>query len=446
MGQGPSHGAAPPWVPAHGSRYPPDIEDKIMALAESPDTFLKPAEGDTLPEPFVIENHYDEIEAALQYDDRLAEQLETLVPKQIAESDFWRNYFSRVVVLRAEGQRALDKEKAAAEALAAKSKPRSPSPRPVAPVAAPPPDLEHSLPEIVAKARVSVPDSRVRWGVAGDNIALPRSVQIDVAHEFPNVDIVFIGERLGIDEQVRLGRAVAAAGKPCVMRSARAAMACLGLGRQFRAAHAPLLATVLSDSVLPRWAIVRALVETGHLGHVETVSHRLVTAGSFEWHGANALIALDRVFGPLQCVSGHARRLPGSTGPETAVAATFTTRNGAVGALVHRFCDDDDVVDELVIEGTRGRIVMPVEGDGSVHFFAQGSKEPIQVDSKLGTPKAKSSEDLLLGIIASGSSDQLFQLSAALSRSAKLVDVVLRSFYGDRHDHFWTRPDTWGRC
>lgn len=53
-------------------------------VAQSPDTFLKPAEGDTLPEPFVIENHYDEIEAALQYDDRLAEQLETLVPKQYA--------------------------------------------------------------------------------------------------------------------------------------------------------------------------------------------------------------------------------------------------------------------------------------------------------------------------------------------------------------------------
>jgi hypothetical protein len=101
MGAGQGKVAPPPWRPPQGGYYAPHVEQAVRALTESPQTFLTPvadlqAVGG---EAFDPAQHLAFLETAIKNDERISQWLPRLVPKRVSEQDFWKNYYSHVIVL-----------------------------------------------------------------------------------------------------------------------------------------------------------------------------------------------------------------------------------------------------------------------------------------------------------------------------------------------------------
>uniref|UniRef100_A0A1I8I595 BSD domain-containing protein n=1 Tax=Macrostomum lignano TaxID=282301 RepID=A0A1I8I595_9PLAT len=93
-----SAAAEPPW-----SGLEPGPRNQILSLAEDPRNFLRPPPASCGFE-FCLEPVLPSAMAALEADPALRQMRFRLVPRRLAEEQFWRNYFYRVSVIRRSAQ------------------------------------------------------------------------------------------------------------------------------------------------------------------------------------------------------------------------------------------------------------------------------------------------------------------------------------------------------
>eukprot|EP00050_Salpingoeca_kvevrii_P006687 m.290962 g.290962 ORF g.290962 m.290962 type:complete len:383 (+) comp12383_c0_seq1:181-1329(+) len=93
--------AVPPWV---GYEDADSLREQILALSKDQRNFLRDPPPGATQYTFDFEHYYPIAMATLQEDPRLQEMRFELVPKQVTEEHFWRNYFYRVSLLKQSSQ------------------------------------------------------------------------------------------------------------------------------------------------------------------------------------------------------------------------------------------------------------------------------------------------------------------------------------------------------
>ncbi len=273
----------------------------------------------------------------------------------------------------------------------------------------------------------------------------------------PEVDAVYVATPPGAHVEGAL--LAAAAGKPCYIEKpfARNTTECDAILGAFRAARQPVFAAYYRRC-LPRFVQVKQLLADAALG--TTTSLRLhfacaepdipdvnnppwrldatnAGAGLFLDLGSHSLDLLDHLFGPLENVRGHAANLATPLPIEDAVAMTFTA--GGVPSVASWNFASGTHTDEVVIEGTKGRLVFSVFGD-----------EPLRLETKAGIetfdrPNPEHVQQPLIQTVVNSllGRGECPSTGESARRTSDVMDTVLDAYYGGRADHFWTRPATW---
>eukprot|EP00474_Spongospora_subterranea_P009601 CRZ10059.1 hypothetical protein [Spongospora subterranea] len=489
MGQSVSSSAHPPWIPGPGLRYPKEVEDKIVNLSQSETVFLSPPE-EVVHQVFVLEDYYEVIEAALQHDDRLLKQLENLVPSKVSEDDFWKNYFSHVSNLRRSAE-AIDVPNAEPKIPSTTIKSLSPPTTLVQINNASEKDIDAALVSYVKTAVTLppfvLPTKPINWGIIGSpsseilkalsikqicNIkaslgplpgykvrqhASATDVAVDEA-----VNGVYVGSCQSDEECIERCKLVLRAGKICFVQSCRPLFLAYDLFKCSPISAIPPLCSQISCNAFgPRWSLCLQMIENGHLGTIGTVQYRLslsrqatteLTGNSvspFECTGSVTLYILDLLFGTLQGVHGIATRTVQDDKPlaspfETATAFVFRTESNAVGSAVFNFASKH-AEDKLTITGTKGCMTIAVFANEPPAIVIDSKIAAIPNIESLTSSSPSNEECLIRTFIAESGSGIKRSVVDRQRRVGKLVDIILREFYGDRHDYYWTRSETWGR-
>jgi predicted dehydrogenase len=154
--------------------------------------------------------------------------------------------------------------------------------------------------------------------------------------------------------------------------------------------------------------------------------------------GSHTLDLLDHLLGPLGKVAGHAARRAGGTGVEDAVAMSFVTAGGVPGVASWDFgCPVP--VDEVVLAGSKGRLVFSVFGPEPLRLELPEGVELFDLPHPphVQQPLIQTVVDDLLGRGTCPSTGE------SARRTSAVMDAVLDSYYGGRSDAFWQRPQTW---
>ncbi len=274
----------------------------------------------------------------------------------------------------------------------------------------------------------------------------------------PEVDAVYVATPPG--SHLELAYLVAAAGKPCYMEKpmARHTPECDAMISAFAAAKQKLFVAYYRRA-MPRFEKVRELATGGAIGRLTGITYRFATPtpansdpAQNAWRvaaahagggllldvGSHVLDFLDHCVGPLEDVQGRAARHSAAIDVEDAVAMTFRTATGALGAASWNFCTAAKE-DTLEFLGTAGRV--------SFNVF---NAEPIRLETARGVeqfaiPNPEHVAQPLIQLIT----DELLGHGTAPStgesarRTQLVMDRVLDAYYGGRTDEFWTRPTTW---
>lgn len=276
----------------------------------------------------------------------------------------------------------------------------------------------------------------------------------------PEVDAIYVATPPGV--HLDGASLAAAAGKPAYVEKpmARNAAECDAMLAEFRAAGLPLYVAYYRRC-LPRYVRAAELLAAGAIGEITGVSARYTRAAepvtgenSLPWRvdaahsggglfldlGSHTLDLLDCLLGPLGEVAGHAARRAG-TGEgavEDAVAMSFVTAGGVPGVAGWDFTCPVPV-DEVVLAGTRGRLVFSVFGPEPLRWEKPGGVEHFDLPHPphVQQPLIQTVVDDLLGRGTCPSTGETAR------RTSAVMDAVLESYYGGRSDAFWQRPQTW---
>lgn len=248
----------------------------------------------------------------------------------------------------------------------------------------------------------------------------------------------------------------AAAGKPAYVEKpmARHTAECDRMIAAFAAARCPLFVAYYRRA-LPRFTLVKELLDRGEIGTVTAVSHALTEpfhrrdagwrtdvatagAGHFLDLGSHALDLVDWLLGPLGEISGTAANRATANAAEDTVAMSFRTASGAVGSALWDFAAAVRR-DSLRLEGTDGAIEFSIFENAPVRVENAAGNRTIVRDhpSHVQQPMVQSAVDDLLGrgvCVSSGESAR---------RTSAVMDIVLAGYYGGRSDEFWHRAATW---
>jgi 1,5-anhydro-D-fructose reductase (1,5-anhydro-D-mannitol-forming) len=252
----------------------------------------------------------------------------------------------------------------------------------------------------------------------------------------------------------------AAAGKPCYVEKpfARSTAECDAILAAFHTANQPVFVAYYRRC-LPRFTQVKALLADHALGTVTSIRLHFACpapvitdpanppwrfdatnagAGLFLDLGSHALDLLDFFFGPLLNVHGHAANLATPLPIEDAVAMTFTTASGALGAATWNFASAFSA-DEVVIEGTAGRLSFSVFGNEPLRLQTRDGQQTFDRPNPphVQQPLIQTIVDALLSRGTCPSTGE------SARRTSLVMDTVLNAYYGGRTDAFWTRPATW---
>ena len=298
-----------------------------------------------------------------------------------------------------------------------------------------------------------------------------------------DVDMVYIATPP--DLHLHYARLAAAAGKgvliekPCGRCAAETQAIAVACGD----AGVPVFASYYRR-YLPKFQTVRALLAAGAIGPVVAVSYRFRErggaagwrespvrsgGGSFYDLACHVLDLIDLLFGPLHCVAGDARNLRAELMTEDLVMLQWQG-HAVDGGTVHGTASwnfaSTEKVDELVIEGQRGRIrcqAMKLFGDVRVEVDrtlddtdkgSLGTRLRKQLRNRLWSVRAEtiahprplhSHAPLFASIgaaIADGSAVDGKHFTAAL-HTARLMDAALTGYYGGREIGFWDHPERW---
>jgi 1,5-anhydro-D-fructose reductase (1,5-anhydro-D-mannitol-forming) len=296
--------------------------------------------------------------------------------------------------------------------------------------------------------------------------------------EHPEVDAVYLATPPA--HHLEYALAIAAAGKPCLVEkpAGRSLAEFRRMHEAFRSAGLPLFVSFYRRH-LPRFRKVKEILASGALGQIVGIDYRmskpardkgwatnvaLSGGGHFYGLSCHILDLFDDWFGPLEYAGSSATNSIPREPAEDAVALSFRTAGGAVGAALWNFAASGSG-DQLVIEGVRGRITMrgtatdkPVRVDFEPSAKVRISQRRrdrwlIEWRDRLGLSVAdtyrfaavkRPHEAMLTEVTKSlqQGGDIPDNADAAL-RTAEFVDRSLSAYYRGRDDAFWTRPATW---
>lgn len=269
--------------------------------------------------------------------------------------------------------------------------------------------------------------------------------------EDPEVTAVYIATPPG--SHLELALLVAAAGKPAYVEKpmARSHAECLRMIEAFERAGIPLFVAYYRRA-LPRFTLVRSLLESGRIGRPTSLSYRYARSrdrAPAGWRldpavsgggllldlGSHALDLFDWLLGPLVDVSGTAARTDPDGRVEDVVAMRFRTTSGVPGSALWDFAGAGPYEDRVQIGGTEGTLRFAVFGGEPVRLEARGGEEifPAETPVHIQQPLVQTVVDTLRGQGTCPSTGE----SAA--RTSRVMDEVLAGYYGGRGDAFWER-------
>jgi len=274
----------------------------------------------------------------------------------------------------------------------------------------------------------------------------------------PEVDAVYVATPPGAHVEAAL--LAAAAGKPVYVEKpfARNMAECDMILSAFRHSRQPVFVAYYRRC-LPRFVQVKSLLADDAIGtptgirlHFACPSPEIsdpalppwrldpihAGAGLFLDLGSHALDLLDHLFGPLDNIQGRAANLATPLPIEDTVTMMFSTAGGVPGSATWNFASALGS-DEVVLSGTRGRLIFSVFGN-----------EPIRLETRQGAqsfdrpnpphvqqPLVQTIVDTLRGHGACPSTGE------SARRTSAVMDEVLNAYYGGRNDSFWLRPASW---
>ena len=274
----------------------------------------------------------------------------------------------------------------------------------------------------------------------------------------PEVDVVYVATPPATHLEYALR--VCAAGKPAYVEKpmARSAVECDRMVKAFVGARLPLFVAYYRRA-LPRFLKAKSLLAEGSLGRLTGVSyhyaepgHLTLGTGSLPWRleaaaaggglfldlGSHTLDLLDFLFGPLAQVAGAAANLASSYEVEDTVGLSFVTKSGVPGVAAWNFASGVRE-DAIRITGTKGRLTLSTFGN-----------EPLRLETAAGAnefnlPNPPHVQQPLIQMIV----DELRGKGRSPStgrtarRTSRVIDKVLKAYYGGRNDDFWNRSATW---
>lgn len=274
----------------------------------------------------------------------------------------------------------------------------------------------------------------------------------------PEVDAIYVATPPGAHLDGAL--LAAAAGKPAYVEKpfARNTTECDAILTAFRSADVPVFVAYYRRC-LPRFAQVKTLLAANAVGTLTGVRLHFASpppviadqrnppwrldavnagGGLFLDLGSHALDLFDHLFGPLQHVHGHAANRASTLSVEDTVAMSFTTPEGVPGTGTWNFASIFPA-DEVIIEGTSGRLVFSVFGNEPIRLETRDGVQAFERPNPahVQQPLIQTIVDALLGRGVCPSTGE------SARRTSAVMDTVLASYYGGRDDAFWARPTTW---
>jgi len=299
---------------------------------------------------------------------------------------------------------------------------------------------------VMGRDLAKVTDWTRRHGVAR------ATTDLDALLADPEVDAVYVATPPG--SHVELALRVLAAGKPAYVEKplARTHEECAHLEEAFARAGVPLFVAYYRRA-LPRFAAITRMIRERELGAVRLLRYvyarpwdptgrpgwRLDAersgGGFFMDIGCHALDLFDHWLGPLDDVSGLAGNVAGAYSVEDTVSLSFRAASGAMGAasfcfVAHARADAIEIVFE------RGTVTCSCFGDEPIRVLPAGG-EPRELalpnPPHIQQPLVQSIVDELRGEGACPSTGR------SATRTARVMDAVLETFWGPRRGRFWER-------
>ena len=278
----------------------------------------------------------------------------------------------------------------------------------------------------------------------------------DTLIENEDVDAVYIATPPGSHCEYALK--VAAVGKPCYVEKpmARSGAECDRMVQAFADAGVPLFVAYYRRA-LPRFVKAKELIDAGALGEIVNVSYEYegmadpdrhpgwrvdpehAGAGLFLDLGSHTLDVLDFLFGPLQNPSGQATNRAGLYDVEDHVEMAFQLQNDAAGQAQWNFAGNQRT-DLIRIRGDKGSLHLSTFGNDPVTLeLTDGDEQAFDL------PNPKHIQQPLIQTLVDDLTGKGICPSTGISaaRTGHVMDAVLHSYYGDRADAFWSRPDAW---
>jgi 1,5-anhydro-D-fructose reductase (1,5-anhydro-D-mannitol-forming) len=274
----------------------------------------------------------------------------------------------------------------------------------------------------------------------------------------PEVDAIYVATPPGAHLDGAL--LAASAGKPCYVEKpfARSTVECDAIVSAFHTAGVPVFVAYYRRC-LPRFVQVKALLTDNAVGTITSIRLHFACpppaisdasnppwrldatnagAGLFLDLGSHALDLFDFLFGPLLNVHGRAANQATPLPIEDSVAMTFTTASGVLGAATWNFASAV-AFDEVVIEGTAGRLSFSVFGNEPLRLQTRDGLQTFDRPNPahVQQPLIQTVVDAILGRGDCPSTGE------SARRTSAVMDAVLDAYYGGRADAFWTRPKTW---
>lgn len=270
----------------------------------------------------------------------------------------------------------------------------------------------------------------------------------------PEVDAVYVATPP--DSHADYAVMIAAAGKPAYIEKpmARHTPECDRMVAAFAAARLPLFVAYYRRR-LPRFLLVEEMLKSGALGRITGVSYRQAApfhrgasiwrvdattagAGHFLDVGSHTLDIFDYLFGPLRDVAGTAANLGSDYAVEDSVALSFRTTTGVPGAASWDFASAV-AHDAVTISGTEGQLNFSIFNNDAVRFESADGVKIFERPNPphVAQPLIQSIVDDLLGRGTCPSTGE------SARRTTRVMDTVLRGYYGDRDREFWREPATW---
>lgn len=274
----------------------------------------------------------------------------------------------------------------------------------------------------------------------------------------PDVDAVYVATPPGSHLEYVLK--VCEAGKPVYVEKpmARNYEECRRMIASFRKNKLSLFVAFYRRG-LPRFIKVKEIVESGKLGKISIVQyhfsgpyHKKTDPDNLPWRlkaeqsggglfmdlGCHALDILDFIFGPINHVSGIAENIASPYEVEDVVVMNYNFLSGIVGTASWNFASDMNK-DLIEIIGSDGGLSLSVFGNEPLQLKSGEKVEEYELPNPahIQQPLIQTIVDELLGRGTCPSTGE------SASRTAYVMDVVLKDYYGSRSDDFWNRPDTW---